>query len=102
MPEAVDSDKMPRSRAASDLTRYEGPELKKRVDDAFLKAIPEINPVGIGALAGALDYNNLSWPAKMIMKSKRAPQGDFRDWKAIRAWAEKSMFANPSLLTQQP
>lgn len=70
--------------------------------DPVLKAMPEINPVGIGAFAGALDYSNLSWPTKMIMKSKGAPEGDFRDWKAIRAWAEASVFANPSLLTQRP
>lgn len=70
--------------------------------DPVLKAIPEINPVGIGAFAGALDYSNLSWPTKMIMKSKGEPQGDFRDWKAIRAWAEQSVFTKFSTLNQQP
>jgi menaquinone-dependent protoporphyrinogen oxidase len=60
--------------------------------DPVLKAIPEIKPVGIGAFAGALDYNNLSWLNKKILKSKGTPEGDFRDWKAIRAWAEESAF----------
>jgi menaquinone-dependent protoporphyrinogen oxidase len=61
--------------------------------DPVLKAIPEIKPAGIGAFLGALDYNNLSWLNKKIMKSKGAPEGDFRDWKAIRTWAEESAFA---------
>lgn len=44
------------------------------------------------AFAGALDYNNLSWLNKKILKSKGTPEGDFRDWKAIRTWAEESAF----------
>jgi menaquinone-dependent protoporphyrinogen oxidase len=55
--------------------------------DPIIKAVPEIKPVGIGTFAGALDYNNLSWLNKKILKSKGTPEGDFRDWNAIRAWA---------------
>jgi len=55
--------------------------------DPILKAVPEIKPVGIGTFAGAMDYNNLSWINKKIMKSKGSPEGDFRDWNAIRSWA---------------
>jgi menaquinone-dependent protoporphyrinogen oxidase len=56
--------------------------------DPILKAVPEIKPVGIGTFAGAMDYNNLSWINKKILKSKGTPEGDFRDWTAIRTWAE--------------
>jgi menaquinone-dependent protoporphyrinogen oxidase len=56
--------------------------------DPILKAVPEIKPVGIGTFAGAMDYNNLSWINKKILKSKGSPEGDFRDWTAIRTWAE--------------
>jgi menaquinone-dependent protoporphyrinogen IX oxidase len=55
----------------------------------ILNAVPEIKTIGIGTFAGALDYNKLSWPTKMIMKSKGAQEGDFRDWNAIRAWARE-------------
>ena len=58
--------------------------------DPVLKAMPDIKPVGLGAFAGALDYSQLSWATKQIMKSRGSPEGDFRDWKAIRAWAEAS------------
>jgi menaquinone-dependent protoporphyrinogen oxidase len=61
--------------------------------DPILKAVPEIRPVGIGTFAGALDYNNLSWFTKKIMKSKGSPEGDFRDWNAIRAWAREPVYA---------
>jgi menaquinone-dependent protoporphyrinogen oxidase len=55
--------------------------------DPIIKAVPEIKPVAIGTFAGAMDYNNLSWLNKKILKSKGTPEGDFRDWNAIRAWA---------------
>ncbi len=61
--------------------------------DPILKAVPEIKPVGIGTFAGALDYNNLSWLNKKILKSKGTPEGDFRDWNSIRAWAREPVYA---------
>jgi menaquinone-dependent protoporphyrinogen oxidase len=59
----------------------------------LLKAVPEIKPVGIGTFAGALDYNNLSWINKKILESKGSPEGDFRDWNAIRTWAREPVYA---------
>jgi len=60
--------------------------------DPVLKSVPEIKPVGIGTFAGALDYNNLSWLNKKILKSKGSPEGDFRDWNAIRTWAREQVY----------
>ncbi len=54
--------------------------------DPVLKAVPQVQPVKVGTFAGALDYSNLSWPIKEIMKLKGAPEGDFRHWDVIRAW----------------
>ena len=61
--------------------------------DPILKAVPEIKPVGIGTFAGALDYSNLSLINKTILKSKGTPEGDFRDWNSIRAWAREPIYA---------
>jgi menaquinone-dependent protoporphyrinogen oxidase len=74
------------------------PTEKKRAEvlsymDPILEAVPEIRPVNIGTFAGALDYNNLSWLNKKILKSKGTPEGDFRDWNAIRAWAREQVYA---------
>ncbi len=61
--------------------------------DPILKAVPEIKPVGIGAFAGAMDYSNLSFIYKKILKSKGTPEGDYRDWNAIKAWAREPVCA---------
>jgi menaquinone-dependent protoporphyrinogen oxidase len=37
---------------------------------------------------GAIDHSRLSFGERMMAKAVRAPEGDFRDWKAIDAWAE--------------
>lgn len=37
---------------------------------------------------GALDVGALGFAERMIAKAVKAPAGDFRDWDAIRAWAE--------------
>ncbi len=36
---------------------------------------------------GRLDRKVLRWPDKLIVRVVKAPNGDFRDWDAIRAWA---------------
>jgi menaquinone-dependent protoporphyrinogen oxidase len=61
--------------------------------DPVLKEAPEIKPVAIGTFAGAMHYDNLSWLYKKIMKSKGSPEGDFRDWQAIRAWAREPVYS---------
>ena len=36
---------------------------------------------------GALDHHKLAFAERMVVKAVRAPEGDFRDWQAIDAWA---------------
>jgi menaquinone-dependent protoporphyrinogen oxidase len=36
---------------------------------------------------GALEHSRLSFAERMMVKAVRAPEGDFRDWQAIEAWA---------------
>ena len=36
---------------------------------------------------GALDHSRLSFAERMMVKAVRAPEGDFRNWEAIDAWA---------------
>lgn len=38
-------------------------------------------------LTGALDRGRLGLADRLIARAVRAPDGDFRDWAAIRAWA---------------
>jgi menaquinone-dependent protoporphyrinogen oxidase len=36
---------------------------------------------------GALDHDKLSFAERVMVKAVRAPEGDFRDWQAVEAWA---------------
>ena len=46
-----------------------------------------LNPVSVGLFAGALDYSKLGAIVKLQVQTKGLPEGDFRDWAAIRSWA---------------
>jgi menaquinone-dependent protoporphyrinogen oxidase len=37
---------------------------------------------------GSLDHHKLSFTERMMAKAVRAPEGDYRNWEAIDAWAE--------------
>ena len=55
--------------------------------DPVHKQFPQVKPVDIGLFAGAVDYRKLSLAYSLILKVKGAPEGDFRNWEAIRTWA---------------
>ena len=57
--------------------------------DPVREKVPEVKPVSVGLFAGALDRSKLSFLFRTIIKKMGAPEGDFRDWEAIRAWAEE-------------
>lgn len=56
--------------------------------DAVLAGAPGLKVVGQGLFGGKVDYDQLpkvlGWILKWFIK---APEGDFRDWDAIRSWA---------------
>ena len=59
--------------------------------DPVCKAVPEVQPLSTGLFSGVLDYSKLSWGMRMVMRRKMdklgVQEGDYRDWNAIRAWA---------------
>lgn len=46
-----------------------------------------VTPVDEAWFAGKLDYSQLSFLQRVIEKVQGLPEGDFRDWSAIRSWA---------------
>jgi menaquinone-dependent protoporphyrinogen oxidase len=44
---------------------------------------------GVQLFAGKLDRHQLNLGERLIVNVVHAPDGDFRDWSAIRAWAEE-------------
>lgn len=46
-----------------------------------------LQPRSVGLFAGALHYDRLSPIVRLQAETKGLPEGDFRDWEAIRSWA---------------
>ena len=74
---------------------HDSPETRETAMGYFnpvLNKAPAVKPVDFGCFAGVLDYAKLNFMYRRVMKSKMnkkgVPEGDFRDWPAIRAWAE--------------
>lgn len=78
------------------LTLYKNTDEARRKAQAFLDPVkdgfPEIRPVSTGFFGGVLDFEKYSFVTRMIMKQKMkeqgVPEGDYRDWGAIRGWAQ--------------
>ena len=70
------------------LTLKEDTEENRREVSTYLDPVCEIvQPVDVGLFAGVLDYSKLPFILRLVMKAMKSPEGDFRDWEAIRAWA---------------
>ena len=56
---------------------------------AYLKPVREIlEPDTIEFFAGKMDYRRLALAPRLIVKRMKVPEGDFRNWHAIGAWAD--------------
>jgi len=70
------------------LTQKDDTEENRRTVAAYLDPVREVvQPVDVGLFAGRLDCSKLSFLYRLIAKVMGSPEGDFRDWEAIRAWA---------------
>lgn len=63
-------------------------ELRAAVLDAIETERVIMRPLSIGLFAGRIDYAALDPITRLAAQSKGLPEGDFRDWAAIRTWAE--------------
>jgi menaquinone-dependent protoporphyrinogen oxidase len=62
--------------------------------DAMLEAVPGIEVMSKGLFGGAVKYDTLPLPFRLILKwFIKEPEGDHRDWDAIRAWATETYSA---------
>jgi menaquinone-dependent protoporphyrinogen oxidase len=58
-----------------------------RLPKALQPIADRIQPRDIAVFHGVLDEKKLGAVEKWMIKNVKAPQGDFRDWEAITAWA---------------
>ena len=57
---------------------------------AYLKPIRAIlEPDEVEFFAGRMDYGKLALVPRLIAKAVKVPDGDFRNWDAIGAWADR-------------
>lgn len=59
-----------------------------RFPGSLQASIDKIQPRDTAVFHGAVDPDRLNWLEKWMLKTVKAPAGDFRDWGAITAWAE--------------
>ena len=71
------------------MTLEDDTEENRRTVAAYLDPVREIvQPVDVGLFAGSMDPSKLSFVFRLMMKAMGTPEGDYRDWEAIRAWAD--------------
>jgi len=51
-------------------------------------ALADLRAIEHRVFAGRLDHSTLSFPERIAVQVVGAPDGDFRDWSAIRTWAD--------------
>lgn len=70
------------------LTMKEDAEEHCRTVEAYLDPVREqVRSVDVGLFTGRLDRSRLPFLYRLIIKVMGQPEGDFRNWEAMRAWA---------------
>lgn len=59
-----------------------------RFPENLQPAADRIQPRDIKFFHGVLDESKLGFAEKLIVKALKAPLGDYRDWDAVRDWAQ--------------
>ena len=72
------------------MTLSQDSEENRRKAAAYLEPVRQIlKPVEEGFFAGKMDYGQLGFVERlMVERVMQVPQGDFRNWTAIRTWAQ--------------
>jgi menaquinone-dependent protoporphyrinogen oxidase len=66
------------------------PENRSRVMaylDPVRKEAQKVNPIAVGLFPGALNFDKLSFVDRMYFQAKGVPEGDYRDWSAVKGWS---------------
>src|SRR5262245_38815789 len=63
------------------------PKPEEAEPEGIVDAVTRVGARGHETFAGKLDYERLGRVERLLVKALKAPEGDFRDWDAIREWA---------------
>jgi menaquinone-dependent protoporphyrinogen oxidase len=86
MKDAADND-----RVSADNDRASEEERREAMGylDGARQAAPQIDPIGVGLFGGVMDFSKLGGLMRFMMRTMKSPEGDYRDWDAIRDWARE-------------
>jgi menaquinone-dependent protoporphyrinogen oxidase len=71
------------------LTLKDDTEENRKTVDAYLNPVRAlVKPASEGLFAGAMMMKRLSFIERLMMKAMKTPEGDFRKWDQIEAWAK--------------
>jgi menaquinone-dependent protoporphyrinogen oxidase len=74
------------------MTLHQDTEENRRTAAEFLEPVRAIlTPTSEGWFAGNLVYREINLWQRTLARAIKFPEGDFRNWEAIRAWAEHVM-----------
>jgi menaquinone-dependent protoporphyrinogen oxidase len=65
------------------------PEQRQPVEEYLIPLREVVTPLREGHFAGVMDYKKLPFFVRLMMRMMNLEQGDFRDWDAIRTWAQE-------------
>ncbi|MCM2466325.1 flavodoxin domain-containing protein [Methanoculleus oceani] len=65
-----------------------GAEILRKAEASMDQVRMLVTPVDVGVFPGRLESGRLSLTDRTITKLIRAKTGDFRNWEAVRSWAE--------------
>jgi menaquinone-dependent protoporphyrinogen oxidase len=75
---------------------------KPEEDPAGAKMLEETGAREHRVFSGKLDQGRLGIAEKLVVKAIHAPEGDFRDWEGIRAWARDIALALKQPVAARP
>ena len=69
------------------------PDSEQIYDAKLLAVNPRVKPILVGGFAGVLNFKVMPWYFRLVLgwisRSKGMKEGDYRDWKVIKAWTHE-------------
>jgi menaquinone-dependent protoporphyrinogen oxidase len=59
--------------------------------DSLHDDAPAVRPVAVGLFGGVVDYAKMSFMHRAMLKSRGGPEGDFRNFAAVKAWSSEAV-----------
>ena len=65
------------------------PENREIVSASFKPLVQIKEPLSLGLFSGKYDSSTVNFVMRAMLKKMKTPEGDFRDWEAIKTWSSE-------------